>query len=134
MKTLIVSGGGIILIVCMITIANICLKCFLCPRHCFLILSYITINYLILPFYVILFNSHNSPMWFNILSLAPLYRWGNWDLERPRFRETKFGYWFSLYLTLVLFTITVCYWGFREGDGTPLQYSCLENPMDGGAW
>ena len=23
---------------------------------------------------------------------------------------------------------------FREGNGTPLQYSCLENPMDGGAW
>ena len=22
----------------------------------------------------------------------------------------------------------------REGDGSPLQYSCLENPMDGGAW
>ena len=22
----------------------------------------------------------------------------------------------------------------EEGDGTPLQYSCLENPMDGGAW
>ena len=21
-----------------------------------------------------------------------------------------------------------------EGDGTPLQYSCLENPMDTGAW
>ena len=21
-----------------------------------------------------------------------------------------------------------------EGDGTPLQCSCLENPMDGGAW
>ena len=21
-----------------------------------------------------------------------------------------------------------------EGDGIPLQYSCLENPMDGGAW
>ena len=21
-----------------------------------------------------------------------------------------------------------------EGDGTPLQYSCLENPMDGDAW
>ena len=21
-----------------------------------------------------------------------------------------------------------------EGDGTPLQYSCLENPMGGGAW
>ena len=23
---------------------------------------------------------------------------------------------------------------FREGNGTPLQYSCLENPTDGGAW
>ena len=23
---------------------------------------------------------------------------------------------------------------FREGCGTPLQYSCPENPMDGGAW
>ena len=25
-----------------------------------------------------------------------------------------------------------CYTG--EGNSTPLQYSCLENPMDGGAW
>ena len=24
--------------------------------------------------------------------------------------------------------------GNREGNDTPLQYSCLENPMDGGAW
>ena len=23
---------------------------------------------------------------------------------------------------------------FGEGTGTPLQYSCLETPMDGGAW
>ena len=22
----------------------------------------------------------------------------------------------------------------KEGNGNPLQYSCLENPMDGGAW
>ena len=27
---------------------------------------------------------------------------------------------------------TLRFWG--EGNGTPLQYSCLENPMDGGAW
>ena len=26
------------------------------------------------------------------------------------------------------------YISIGEGDGTPLQYSCLENPMDGGAW
>ena len=25
-------------------------------------------------------------------------------------------------------------YGGGEGNGTPLQYSCLENPMDGGAW
>ena len=24
--------------------------------------------------------------------------------------------------------------GGGEGNGTPLQYSCPENPMDGGAW
>ena len=23
---------------------------------------------------------------------------------------------------------------YGGGDGIPLQYSCLENPMDGGAW
>ena len=31
------------------------------------------------------------------------------------------------------FQITIR-WVFREGNGTPLQYSCLGNPMDGGAW
>ena len=25
-------------------------------------------------------------------------------------------------------------WAVGGGNGTPLQYSCLENPMDGGAW
>ena len=25
-------------------------------------------------------------------------------------------------------------YNFGEGNGTPLQYSCLENPIDGGAW
>ena len=23
---------------------------------------------------------------------------------------------------------------YEDGNGTPLQYSCLENPMGGGAW
>ena len=30
--------------------------------------------------------------------------------------------------------IYVCIYIYGEGNGTPLQYSCLENPMDGGAW
>ena len=33
------------------------------------------------------------------------------------------------FLNIVLFSSEL-----GEGNGTPLQYSCLENPMDGGAW
>ena len=25
-------------------------------------------------------------------------------------------------------------WDLGEGNGNPLQYSCLDNPRDGGAW
>ena len=32
------------------------------------------------------------------------------------------------------FTFNDYYLIDRRGNGTPLQYSCLENPMDGGAW
>ena len=31
-------------------------------------------------------------------------------------------------------SIVQCSPFFGEGNSTPLQYSCLENPMDGGAW
>ena len=30
--------------------------------------------------------------------------------------------------------LCLCTYISREGNGTPFQYSCLENPMDGGAW
>ena len=35
--------------------------------------------------------------------------------------------------------LSITIWGalysvLGEGNGTLLQYSCLENPMDGGAW
>ena len=36
--------------------------------------------------------------------------------------------WFSCLICLILTSL------YGEGNGTPLQYSCLENPMDGGAW
>ena len=40
-----------------------------------------------------------------------------------------------LYATWPKIKINSClYWSLGEGNGTPLQYSCLENPMDGGAW
>ena len=32
--------------------------------------------------------------------------------------------------------LNLCVSSFKygQGNGTPLQYYCLENPMDGGAW
>ena len=38
---------------------------------------------------------------------------------------------FSLYISTEVWEL-IGYHG--EGNGTPLQYSCLENPMDGGVW
>ena len=35
---------------------------------------------------------------------------------------------------LAFYVLPCLYMHFGEGNGTPLQYSCLENPMDGGAW
>ena len=35
-----------------------------------------------------------------------------------------------LYLQTSYVLVFLC----GEGNGTPLQYSCLDNPMDGGAW
>ena len=36
------------------------------------------------------------------------------------------------YVGILIFQLHSASYG--EGNGTPLQYSCLENPMDGGAW
>ena len=42
---------------------------------------------------------------------------------------------FQMNSTLVLFWENLGVEGeVGEGNGTPLQFSCLENPMDGGAW
>ena len=35
---------------------------------------------------------------------------------------------------VVVFFVVVTSRSSVEGNGNPLQYSCLENPMDGGAW
>ena len=38
------------------------------------------------------------------------------------------------HLMLLVFNFSLSNGCIREGNGTPLQYSCLGNPMDGGAW
>ena len=40
----------------------------------------------------------------------------------------------SLLFILYIYVCVCVYTYVREGNGTPLQYSCQENPMDGGAW
>ena len=40
----------------------------------------------------------------------------------------------SFLLSTLVFSLNGIVRMFGEGDGTPLQYSCLENPMDRGAW
>ena len=59
---------------------------------------------------------------FNLLILWPLFL-STW----PRLQESQ--KWF-----LTIFIVNVAYGNLGEGNGNPLQYSCLENPMDGGAW
>ena len=45
------------------------------------------------------------------------------------------GFW-GIYLFINVFLVYIIHYTYRigEGNGTPLQYSCLENPMDRGAW
>ena len=43
-------------------------------------------------------------------------------------------YVFSIYSFKKLYTIIQGTTMLLEGRGNPLQYSCLENPMDGGIW
>ena len=38
------------------------------------------------------------------------------------------------YLLLSIFLYVTVVHDFGKGNGTPLQYSCLENPMDAGDW
>ena len=47
-------------------------------------------------------------------------------------KQVKAGF-LPLYLLVIIF-INIVLPQSGEGNGTPLQYSCLENPTDGGAW
>ena len=61
--------------------------------------------------------------------------------ERKEIRQSRSPEWRNLEngtpLILCKFNLRsslVVEWISGEGNGTPLQYSCLENPIDGGAW
>ena len=46
----------------------------------------------------------------------------------------KIGNFFFLQCLIICLFTCVLLFEFYDTYGTPLQYSCLENPMDGGAW
>ena len=73
------------------------------------------------------FKSINSSVlsFLYILTLTFIHDyWKNIALTRRMFVGKVISLLFNTLSRLVI----------REGNGTPLQYSCLENPMDGGAW
>ena len=82
----------------------------------------------------------HSSLWEEITTCSPLYcphiQWGimlssfRVDFLHNLFRILH-GRLPSAHL-LIYSVIYITLYG--EGNGTPLQYSCLENPMDGGAW
>ena len=54
----------------------------------------------------------------------------------PRIARQVLNHWTTTEVPLKSFLNLIVYpqYCHREGDGTPLQHSCLENPMDRGAW
>ena len=68
--------------------------------------------------------------------------WGNFiALHFFPYIPHQIWYWPTVFICYVVYTAFATYriyittlFPSGEGDGTPLQYSCLENPMDGGAW
>ena len=60
------------------------------------------------------------------------YSWQKQDSETSLYTLRSISFQFTLHVPVRNKAFTQHRIG--EGNGTPLQYSCLENPMDGGAW
>ena len=58
------------------------------------------------------------------------------DIFQTSFKKPKQFFFLLVQVTKksVFLNCSKLFWGIGEGNGTPLQYSCLENPMDRGAW
>ena len=92
-------------------------------------------------------DSVGNLYWQNTRSLIPQIRKA-FTLFQLSFRNLtmKSEYWIVIIMVMIIITIINIHqalymsnialriWNIGEGNGTPLQYSCLENLMDGGAW
>ena len=61
------------------------------------------------------------------VSLMGCHLWGHTESDTTEVTQQQ-----QQYMNIHTHTQCECFPGV--GNGTPLQYSCLENPMDGGAW
>ena len=74
-----------------------------------------------------------------ILAFLPPFLWSSWLLKHDYVYHTHYtpdgsdGK-ASVYNEGDLGSISVSGRSPGEGNGSPLQYYCLENPMDGGVW
>ena len=81
-------------------------------------------------------HSHLISFWFSIFppEIEKQYEltFEGWRIAK----KINIHLFFSLFhfLWREITAIYVCNMGLGEGNGTPLQYSCLENSMDGGPW
>ena len=103
-------------LVWLVSLAQRCVKSSFMLQHVSLLCSFFIVKQLIIWMYIFLICSADKwvvstfqPVW----TMLFVYR---------------FSFLLGLYLGMELFD------PIGEGNGNPLQYSCLENPMDGGAW
>ena len=77
----------------------------------------------------------------DVRTLTKIYRHLGWHVNETLVKNWQWRdfitvfclplFWFSSFLILLISSLMSM---SGEGNGNPLQYSCLGNPMDGGAW
>ena len=78
-------------------------------------------------------GGHGNPLQYSCLE-NPMDRGAWWAMYSPWGHTESDTTEATKYVCMCIY-IRVCLEALLgEGNGTPLQYSCLENPMDGGAW
>ena len=80
-----------------------------------------------------------QPSWFIELTIPGLKSWGKWRKGKGNFTGSCEHFFYSTYIQITCNAVylgSIPGWGRSpgEGNGNPLQYSCLENSMDRGAW
>ena len=86
-----------------------------------------------------LWQSLDGLLWVNYFLSSPFIEKVYWPLvlKKSSSRCTRISYHFRFpehQIHILPLCDHVYYRHYGEGNGTPLQYSCLENPMGGGAW